>query len=136
KYGTPFADAMVAQGRKGGGVTEYYWEKPGGEAGDVYLKATYTKAFEPWNVVVGTGVYIYDLETEISRMAYKALAIGAAVVVLGLLTAWFVIRGITRPLAAIHGALGAVADENVSISIPHTDMGNEVGMMAKATLAL
>jgi Methyl-accepting chemotaxis protein len=136
KKGNMFRDQMVDIGRKGGGITEYYWERPGDKDGDVYLKASYSKAFEPWKVVVGTGVYIYDLEAEIWKMASKALMIGATVVVLGFSAAWFVIRGITRPLAAIHSALGAVADENVSISIPHTDMGNEVGMMAKATLAL
>ncbi|MCL6706133.1 methyl-accepting chemotaxis protein [Pseudomonas sp. R2.Fl] len=136
KMGNMFRDDMVELGRKGGGITEYYWEKPGGKEGDVYLKASYSKAFEPWKVVVGTGVYIDDLEAQTWKMISKALMIGAAVVVVGLAAAWVIIRGITRPLAAIHGALGAVADENVSISIPHTDMSNEVGMMAKATLAL
>ncbi|MHA7969990.1 methyl-accepting chemotaxis protein [Rhizobium sp. CAU 1783] len=136
KMGNMFRDAMVATGRNGGGVTEYFWEKPGGKEGDVFLKASYSLAYEPWKVVVGTGVYIDDLQVKINAMIWKAVMIGGSVVLLGLIAAYFIIGGITKPLAAIHGALGAVADENVSIAIPHTDMGNEVGMMAKATKAL
>ncbi|MCA1970578.1 MAG: methyl-accepting chemotaxis protein, partial [Rhizobium sp.] len=134
--GNLFREEMIEKGQKGGGITEYYWEKPTDPNGEVFLKAAYSQAYEPWKVVIGTGVYIDDLQVKINAMIWKAVMIGGLVVTLGLIAAYLIINGITRPLTAIHGALGAVADENVSIAIPHTDMGNEVGMMAKATKAL
>ena len=136
KMGNLFREEMIEKGQKGGGITEYYWEKPTDPNGEVFLKAAYSQAYEPWKVVIGTGVYIDDLQVKINAMIWKAVMIGGLVVTLGLIAAYLIINGITRPLTAIHGALGAVADENVSIAIPHTDMGNEVGMMAKATKAL
>ena len=136
KMGNLFREEMIAKGQKGGGITEYYWEKPTDPNGEVFLKAAYSQAYEPWKIVIGTGVYIDDLQVKINAMIWKAVMIGGLVVTLGLIAAYLIINGITRPLTAIHGALGAVADENVSIAIPHTDMGNEVGMMAKATKAL
>ncbi|NKN39677.1 chemotaxis protein [Agrobacterium sp. a22-2] len=136
KMGNLFREDMIAKGRNGGGRTEYYWEKPGDASGNVFKKAAYSLAYEPWKVVIGTGVYIDDLEAQVRATAIKAIGIGLTVFVIGLTAAFFVIRGITKPLTAIHNALEAVADENVAIAIPHTDMGNEVGMMAKATQSL
>ncbi|SMC92171.1 methyl-accepting chemotaxis protein [Rhizobium sp. RU36D] len=136
KRGNMFREEMIEKGQKGGGITRYFWEKPGDTSGEVYEKAVYSLAYEPWKMIVGTGVYIDDLQVKINAMIWDAVALGAAVFVLGLAAAFVVIRGITRPLAAIHQSLEAVADENVSIAIPHTDMGNEVGLMAKATEAL
>ncbi|MBR0556760.1 cache domain-containing protein [Ciceribacter sp. L1K23] len=136
KMGNLFREEMIAKGRAGGGVTEYYWEKPTEPNGSVYLKAAYSQAFEPWKIVVGTGVYIDDLQVKINAMIIEAGTIGGIVVVLGLIGAYILISGITKPLKAIHQSLEAVADENVAIAIPHTDMGNEVGMMAKATRSL
>ncbi|MGF0537068.1 methyl-accepting chemotaxis protein [Agrobacterium sp. ES01] len=131
-----YRDEMVSVGKAGGGIVDYYSTvKPGQPTGN-YLKSSYAKAFEPWRLVLASGVYVDDLQAQIRGMVFKAVGIGGGVLAVVLFAAWFVIRGITKPLAAIHKSLEAVADEDVSIKIPHTDMGNEVGMMAKATESL
>ncbi|MDB5553258.1 MAG: methyl-accepting chemotaxis sensory transducer with Cache sensor, partial [Rhizobium sp.] len=131
--GVRFSYDMTELGRKGGGITRYLWTKPGQASDATFAKAAYSLAYEPWKIVVGTGVYIDDLDAQVNGTIYKALAGCAIVFLIGLGIAYFVIRGITRPLADIHDALGAVADENVSISIPHKEWTNEVGQMARAT---
>ncbi|MFN7012007.1 MAG: cache domain-containing protein, partial [Allorhizobium sp.] len=134
--GTMYRDDMVSTGRNGGGIVNYYSStKPGFPEGK-YLKSSYAKAFEPWKLVLATGVYIDDLQAQIRVMILEAAGIGAIVLIITLIAAAVVIRGITKPLTAIHDSLEEVANENVSIAIPHTDMDNEVGMMAKATQAL
>ena len=135
--GHAFRDEMVDVGKAGGGIVNYYSStKPGSPDNGAYMKSAYAKAFAPWEIVIATGVYIDDLQAQVRVAIWNAVMIGAAVLLLGSAAAFYVIRGITRPLSAIHNALGAVADENVDIAIPHTDMRNEVGMMAKATQAL
>ncbi len=136
KNGGILYEELVKTGRAGGGIVEYPTSKTGKADDPQFDKASYSKVFEPWEIVLGTGVYMDDLQAQVSRMIWKAAALGAAVFFLALIAAYFVIRSITKPLSAIHQSLEAVADENVSIAIPHTDMGNEVGMMAKATKAL
>jgi len=136
KKGNLFREEMLEKAKNGGGITRYFWDKPGSSDGEVYEKAAYSLAYEPWNLMVATGVYIDDLQAKINAMIWKAILIGAIVAAAGLTAAFAVIRGITKPLTSIHDSLRAVADENVSIEIPHTDMGNEVGMMAKATREL
>lgn len=133
--GFQYRDELVRLGRNGGGQTDFYGPKPGMEGND-YAKSSYALAFEPWQVVVVTGVYIDDLNAQVRGEVMRALSIGAAIFVLALAAAFYVIRGISKPLGDIHRALGEVANENVSLTIPHTGLTNEVGMMAKATASL
>ncbi|WP_137132356.1 methyl-accepting chemotaxis protein [Rhizobium sp. FY34] len=132
-----YRDELVKLGRAGGGYVEFIGPKPGKDPNDYsYPKAAYGKAFEPWKIVLVTGLYIDDLRAEIRNNIIKTAGGSLAVFLAALAGAYIVIRGITKPLNAIHDALGAVADENTTLKIPHTEMGNEVGMMAKATEAL
>lgn len=136
KAGFLFREDLIAKARAGGGNSEYVWEKPGEPTDQVVKKGVYAKAFEPWGVVVVTGVYIDDLEAQVSATTRNIVLTGFAVFLLGLGAAYLVIRGIAGPLSDIRTALNAVADEDVSTPIPHTRLSNEVGMMAKATEAL
>ncbi|MGK9050491.1 methyl-accepting chemotaxis protein [Neorhizobium sp. CSC1952] len=136
KMGNLFREELVAKGRAGGGITLYYWEKPGMPADQVFEKAAYSRAFEPWQIIVATGVYTDDLDAKINTAIWQVVGIGFLAFLFALAAAFYVIRNITRPLAAVHDALQAVADEDVKTEIPHTEMSNEVGMMAKATQAL
>ena len=136
KRGTPFTKELVERGKAGGGRTIYYWSKPG-QADDVlFEKAGYSKAFQPWGIVVGTGVYMDDLNETITAMVWKVVGFSVLAGLVAMAAAFFVVRNITKPLGAVHSALEAVADEDVSISIPYAEMSNEVGMMAKATRSL
>ncbi|MFK4259323.1 methyl-accepting chemotaxis protein [Agrobacterium tumefaciens] len=136
KTGKFISRELVERAVAGGGQTIYYWSKPGQPADQLFLKGNYSKAFEPWKVVVSTGVYFDDVESQIwdATMAVVALCLVALAIAAGL--ALYIIRGISRPLSAIHDALVAVSNEDVTRVIPHTDMRNEVGMMAKAAHSL
>ncbi|CDM56676.1 Methyl-accepting chemotaxis protein 4 [Rhizobium favelukesii] len=134
--GTYFSKDMVAKGRAGGGRTIYYWSKPGQPADKLFEKGSYSAAFEPWQLVVSSGVYLDDLQAQINAAVWKALIACVIVGVAGIAAAYYFIRGISKPLQDVHQALKAVADENVTLAIPHADMSNEVGMMAKATQSL
>ncbi len=133
--GFNYRDELVRLARAGGGQTSFYGPKPGAE-GDTYAKSSYAMAFEPWQVVVVTGVYIDDLQAQVRSTIISAISFGLGVFLLGLAAAYVVIRGISKPLDDIHKALGEVANENVDLAIHHTGMKNEIGLMAKATEAL
>ncbi|MBD8649578.1 cache domain-containing protein [Rhizobium sp. CFBP 13726] len=133
--GFMYRDELVKIGRAGGGTVDFLGPKPGQE-GDSFLKSSYALAFEPWQLVLVTGVYVDDLQAQIRSEVFKALSFGFVILVLGSLLAFVVIRNISGPLGAIRQALNAVADEDVTMQIPHTDMKNEVGLMARATQAL
>lgn len=134
--GNLFREKLVEVAKQGGGRVDFYASKPGEPKESVFRKSAYAAEFKPWGVVVITGLYMDDLAAEVNNEIFNAVSVGLVVLLTSLAIAYFVVLGISKPLAAIHKALEAVADENVNIAIPHTDMSNEVGMMAKATKAL
>ncbi|WP_321379471.1 cache domain-containing protein, partial [Rhizobium sp.] len=137
KNGYAYRDDAVKVGRAGGGFIQFIGPKPGGDPNDYnYPKLAYSKAFEPWEVVVGTGLYIDDLQQKVRDKIIDAVISSILLMLLAVIAAYLIIRSISKPLKSIHNALEAVADDNIHISIPHTDMSNEVGMMAKATKSL
>ena len=62
----------------------------------------------------------------------QLLLIGGIALVLTALVATFVTRGITRPIAGMTGAMGALASGNLAIEIPAQANKDELGEMAKA----
>src|SRR3546814_13341298 len=43
-------------------------------------------------------------------------------------------RGITRPIMALTGTMGSLANGDHAVEIPGTERGDELGLMAKAVL--
>ena len=53
---------------KGCGFVDYQWEKPQPDGStELHPKISYVEYFKPWDWVVGTGVYIDDIEAEAKR---------------------------------------------------------------------
>ncbi|MUZ65378.1 methyl-accepting chemotaxis protein [Agrobacterium vitis] len=133
--GVLFRDELVKIGRAaGGGTVDYVGRKPGAEGN--FRKGAFALSFEPWNLVLVTSTQIDDLDAQVNRLIVDTLLISGAIFTIGASLSFVVMRNITRPLNNIRLALDAVADENVEVAIPHTDMSNEIGTMAKATQAL
>lgn len=62
---------FIAVAKKGGGWVEYYWPKPG-KSGN-YPKISYVAYFKPWGWVLGTGIYLDDMENEIRNATTQGL---------------------------------------------------------------
>nr|WP_277345585.1 cache domain-containing protein [Halomonas bachuensis] len=57
---------LVRQAQAGGGFTEYRWDKPSG--GKSELKLGYSIGLDDWGWMVGTGLYLDDVEQVVSQM--------------------------------------------------------------------
>lgn len=75
----PFKD-FIATAKAGGGWVDYYWSKPGEEK--TYRKLSHVTLFKPWNWVLGTGIYLDDMEAEIQTIVYRAIAIVAVIFII------------------------------------------------------
>lgn len=131
-----FINSIVTAGRAGGGVTVYPWPKPADPNGPALPKASYSLEYAPWGLVVGTGVYIDDLDAEVNGVILRTVGLALVLLAIASAIAVWVLRGVVGPLAAIKGALTAVADEDTSTPVPGVDLRNEIGAMARATAAL
>ena len=68
-------------------------------------KLSYSLMFQPWDLVVGTGIYISDInETAHKAMMTMVLVIGVILVIL-LSISFFIIKAITGPINHIQAVM-------------------------------
>ncbi len=82
-----FAEFSRVAGRHGGGYVRYDWQWQD-DPNRIEPKLSYVRLFEPWGWVVGTGMYLDDVEAELAAMTWRMAWIMAAIVLVvgGLLT--------------------------------------------------
>ena len=114
------------------GVDTYLFARPGREG--LHPKVAYFARFAPWDLIFGAGAYIDDLDDAFYRLLLQLGGIAAAVLLVSLAAAWLVSRDITRPLAALRGAMGKLADNDLAVEVPATDRKDELGAMARTLL--
>jgi len=104
--------ALVEQG--GAGYLHYAWpymEPSSASAPNHYPKVSYITLVEPWNWVIGSGIYVDDVEAAISKqIANTALRTGIAGALL-LLLASLMARSITQPLKRSIQAMRSIAQQ-------------------------
>jgi diguanylate cyclase (GGDEF)-like protein len=88
KNGKKFFVDIVRVAKSGGGLVEYYWPKPGFK--DAKRKLSNVILFKPWDWVLGTGIYLDDIENEIKLVSYRALWIIVIVFILISLVSMYV----------------------------------------------
>ncbi|WP_413790781.1 MULTISPECIES: methyl-accepting chemotaxis protein [unclassified Pseudomonas] len=102
-----FNEMVAIAKAKGAGIIDYLWPKPGAEA--PVGKTSYVKLFEPWGWIIGSGVYVDDVEAEFQSQVIKASFIGLAItLVMGLLLT-LIVRSIVRPLQETVNAMANIA---------------------------
>ncbi|MFM5839198.1 methyl-accepting chemotaxis protein [Aeromonas rivipollensis] len=99
-----FADLAKAQGA---GEVAYYWPKPGVE--EPVRKISYIKRFAPWDWIIGTGVYVDDVEAQYQEVLRTLLGIGLVLAILLFAVVGLIVRSIVVPLSQSVSALGNIA---------------------------
>ncbi len=105
--------AKIAK-QKGAGFVDYYWPKP--NEPDPVPKISYVKLHPDWNWVVGTGIYIDDVEKEVGIIFYTILIVTAMIASLSLLISFFMSRSIANPINRIINGLNQAADQIAAAS--------------------
>jgi methyl-accepting chemotaxis protein len=81
---------------KGAGFVEYYWAKPNEK--DPSPKISYVKSFQPWGWIVGTGIYVDDVEKELNRWLYSIGTVAIVITLFSLFLAIWTTRSIAKPI--------------------------------------
>ena len=112
---------------KGGGFWHYDWPKPGAGKG-LHPKVSYVRRFEPWDWVLGAGIYVDDVAQEVrsvSLLLIISATIISALILFGSLT---LSRRLVRPLRALESGIRS-SDLSQRIVIESRD---EIGDTAAA----
>jgi methyl-accepting chemotaxis protein len=125
-----FVDFVDTVKKSGSGFVPYEWPKPGFDKPQP--KLSFVVGFAPWNWVVGTGVYIDDLNAQTWVSTQRSLIIAGLILLFTLAVSIFVARRITGPLQRITVTMNDLASGNLAVEVPGIGRGDEVGEMAKA----
>jgi methyl-accepting chemotaxis protein len=116
---------IVKQAKSGGGFTTYYFAKPGEE--EPSPKLAYSIYAPEWDLVIGTGFYIDDVEATLTEMEQASAqqvtealtAIGIATLVIVILAgifAVFVNQSIIRPLNMFDRSIASFASGDADLT--------------------
>ncbi|BFM49163.1 methyl-accepting chemotaxis protein [Marinomonas sp. THO17] len=89
------------------GFVDYLWPKPGNDL--PVEKISYVKGFEPWGWILGSGIYLDDVDAQFQAGVITLGSSSLIVILLALLLSVLILRSIILPISQIQTAL-----ENIS----------------------
>ncbi len=140
-----FVEMAKAAKDKGEGLVKYIWAKPGKK--EPQPKYSYVIYFKPWDFVVGTGVYVDDIEEKISSMGevssdkiseaiisiviFTLLAIAILTVILNIISTKTIINPIKVLQDGVVGFFKYLNKQTNDTRMIELDSKDELGQMAK-----
>jgi methyl-accepting chemotaxis protein len=151
-YGQTMKDAegkllimeLIKAAKNGGGFVTYLFPKV--KEGAPLPKLSYADMFEPYGWMVGAGVYIDDIDAQVSSMAaqleeeleavlFWVVAVILFVLLIVVVAGIMVTRSVTRPLNEVLNAANAIAKGDMSIRLT-ADTTDETGMLKAAMIGM
>lgn len=114
----------------GSGFVEYLWPKPGFEK--PVAKVSFVQGVPSWGWVIGSGIYLDDIEAAFYDQLILLSGIGLAVIVIVGLVIWLISRAISKPLESMTHSMRELAGGDHDVAIDGQGRGDEVGHMADA----
>ena len=98
--------------RQGAGFVDYYWPKPG-ESEPVH-KISYVKLFPEWGWIIGSGIYLDDIQRETIELFAVVLVVGAFIGFGTVILSYLLGRSIGKPINGIIESLTEGSDQVAS----------------------
>ncbi len=116
---------------KSGDTTLYYtYYLPGTD--QLARKVAYARGFPAWNVLIGTGAYLDDIDATFAAMAERVAMLVLGIVAVLAALGWLVTRRLAGPLGALERRMHALADGALDAPVPGGERRDEIGRMARA----
>jgi len=127
-----FAEFNKVARERGAGFVGYWWKNPADPA--AREKVAYVASVPELGWIIGTGIYIDSVDAAFRRTASRLILICLLALAISGVSAFFVTRGVTRPLATLTRRTRALADGDLSVDVPLADRGDEIGSLARAVV--
>lgn len=124
-------DVVRSQGE---GFVEYLWPKPGGVT--PVPKLSFVKGFNAWNWVIGSGIYIDDIEQQYYAHAGKIVLFGGVVIFVNVLLSLLVAKAISSPINQLNRTIVDIETTGDLTRSVDLNCRNEVGTIARAINSL
>jgi methyl-accepting chemotaxis protein len=104
-----FVEFVKVCKEKGEGLVDYMWPKPGETA--PVPKMSFVKLFKPWGWVLGSGVYIDDIQRQLAQVRYLIWSLLAFLALTGVGGSYWIARTTAGPINRAVVGLTANADQ-------------------------
>ncbi|MBF0467181.1 MAG: methyl-accepting chemotaxis protein [Nitrospirae bacterium] len=124
-----FVEFVNVAKKDGEGYVDYMWTKPG--LSKPLPKISYVRLFKPWGWIIGTGVYLEDIDAKMAKLKMR-IFIGTLICfgfIIGL--SWFISRLNTKPIVRCMETMEQVSHGNLAIDID-VDSTDEIGHLLLA----
>lgn len=123
------------------GFTNFQWEKPEAEQGQLTNKRVYSALYEPWEWIVSTGTYLDSMENSIAAKeismrnnyvnGFLAIAIGVVISLLAsfIISLWLS-RKISKPVVQLVESFGKDEEGRIRIQEVQVSTKDEIGQLA------
>ena len=121
---------MIATAEGGGGFIDYLWKRHGDASAT--RKVTYAVELPGWNWMIGTGTHVADVDGVIMTTVMWISAGCTPAMILFVIYALWLGRGVTRPVARLNDVMAELAAGTTTEQVPYTRRNDEVGEIARA----
>ncbi len=126
-----FIEMVNVAKSKGKGYVPYKWPKPGADA--PVDKVSYVEAFTPWHWIIGTGIYIDNVEEVFA--VHRNIIVVISIIILALVIMLINLIGssIIRPSREAYLSMQNIAEGDGDLTQPLTTEGNDaIARLGKA----
>lgn len=118
-----FNDMVKLAKQSGAGLVDYRWPKPG--SADPVPKVSYIELFQPWGWIIGSGIYIDDMQAEFREQALRAVGILFVITLALVALVMLIARSIARPLDEAVNAMANIASGEADLTRNLDNHGND-----------
>lgn len=93
-----FREMVDVVSEQGAGFVHYRWQKPG--SSKIAQKLSYVAGVDGWGWVIGTGVYMDDIQAELVKQVTKMIVVVVVITLILAVLLMVIATSITRPLIA------------------------------------
>lgn len=125
-----FAEMIEVVTKNKAGFVEYLWPKPGFEK--PVPKISFVKGIEEWGWLVGSGIYIDDVDQTYHAKLISTGTVAAVILVCVLLVSWLIGTGIVNGMTNVTGGIRKLADGDTGVQFQGGERKDEIGDLVRA----
>ncbi|MDR3438063.1 cache domain-containing protein [Telmatospirillum sp.] len=132
--GVFFIRELISSGNDNGRPVFYQFPRAGSDKPVDKVASALT--FAPWGWVIGTGIYIDDVNTEFFETTWKYAAIIVPITLLLVIGGWLLARNISVPLRRLAAATDRLAHQDFDVEVIGVERGDEIGVLGRSVVVL
>jgi len=128
--GLEYIAKIIDVAKAGGGYVQYNYVKPA--TGKDTPKLSFVMAYDDWNWVIGSGVYLDDVDARVrSQIVENGILMVVVFIAINAMLL-MTLRAINRPIRAITKSMTTITTGNLEEEIPYSNRIDSIGEMSKA----